>query len=146
MTNPIQEVQRLGQSIWLDFINRGLISSGRLKQLVDDGLSGMTSNPTIFHKSITTGTDYDAAIRVIVKSAPGIDTKALYDRLIIEDIQMADDSSEIVKEQSESVAATNLKTLGDGPAFYTNGGYAESLANTQAMNRRCPLRMALPSW
>lgn len=53
---------------------------------------------------------------------------------------MADDSSEIVKEQSESVAATNLKTLGDGPAFYTNAGYAESLANTQAMNQ---LRMTL---
>ena len=53
---------------------------------------------------------------------------------------MADDSSEIVKEQSESVAATNLKVMGDGPAFYTNGGYAESLANTQAMNQ---LRMTL---
>ena len=53
---------------------------------------------------------------------------------------MADDSSEIVKEQSESVAATNLKTLGDGPAFFTNAGYAESLANTQAMNQ---LRMTL---
>ena len=48
---------------------------------------------------------------------------------------MADDSSEIVKEQSESVAATNLKTLGDAPAFYQNAGYAESLANTQAMNQ-----------
>jgi hypothetical protein len=53
---------------------------------------------------------------------------------------MADDSSEIVKEQSESVAATNLKCLGDGPAFYTNQGYAESLSNTQAMNS---LRMTL---
>jgi len=53
---------------------------------------------------------------------------------------MADDSSEIVREQSESVAATNLKTLGDGPSFYTNAGYAESLANTQAMNQ---LRMTL---
>ena len=53
---------------------------------------------------------------------------------------MADDSSEIVKEQSESVAATNLKTLGDGPAFFQNANYAESLANTQAMNQ---LRMTL---
>ena len=50
------------------------------------------------------------------------------------------DSSEVVKEQSESVAATNLKTLGDGPAFYTVAGYAESHANTQAMNQ---LRMTL---
>ena len=53
---------------------------------------------------------------------------------------MAEDSSEIVREQSESVAATNLKTLGDGPAFYQNRGYAESLANSEAMNQ---LRMTL---
>ena len=49
-------------------------------------------------------------------------------------------SSEVVKEQSESVAATNLKTLGDGPAFYQNMQFAESVANTQAMNQ---LRMAV---
>lgn len=53
---------------------------------------------------------------------------------------MAEDSSEIVREQSESVAATNLKVLGDGPAFYQNQAMAESLANTQAMNQ---LRMTL---
>jgi transaldolase len=91
MTNPIQEAQRLGQSIWLDFISRGLIASGQLKQLVEDGLSGMTSNPTIFQKSITKGTDYDDAIRAILRSTPDIDTKPLYDRLIVEDIQMAAD-------------------------------------------------------
>lgn len=50
------------------------------------------------------------------------------------------DSSEIVREQSESVAATNLKTLGDGPAFYQNMAYGEAIANTQAMNQ---LRMTL---
>ena len=47
---------------------------------------------------------------------------------------MADDSSEVVKEQSESVAATNLKTLGDGPSFYTNMGYANATSHAQAMN------------
>ena len=47
---------------------------------------------------------------------------------------MADDSSEIVKEQSESVAATNLKVLGDGPAFYTNMGMANATSHAQAMN------------
>lgn len=50
------------------------------------------------------------------------------------------DSSEVVREQSESVAATNLKVLGDGPGWYQNQAYAESLANTQAMNQ---LRMTL---
>ena len=62
MTGPINEVRRLGQSIWLDFISRGLIISGQLKKLVEDGLCGMTSNPTIFHKAVTRSTDYDKAI------------------------------------------------------------------------------------
>ncbi len=53
---------------------------------------------------------------------------------------MADDSSEVVKEMAESVAASNLKTVGDGPAWYQNQAFAESLANTQAMNQ---LRMTL---
>ena len=53
---------------------------------------------------------------------------------------MAEDSSEIVREQSESVAATNLKVMADGPAFYQNQAMGESLANTQAMNQ---LRMTL---
>ena len=48
---------------------------------------------------------------------------------------MAEDSSEITREQSESVAATNLKVLGDGPAFYTNMAMAESVAHQQAMNQ-----------
>ncbi len=89
--NPLQEVQKLGQSIWLDFIQRDLITSGRLKQLVDDGLRGMTSNPTIFHKAVTQGQEYDDAIRNILKSRPDATAKIIYDRLTIEDIQMATD-------------------------------------------------------
>jgi hypothetical protein len=48
---------------------------------------------------------------------------------------MADDSSEIVREQSESVAATNIKTLGDGPAFFQNQMYAQAAARSQAMDQ-----------
>ena len=87
----LNEVSKLGQSIWLDFISRSLITSGELRKLVDNGLCGMTSNPTIFHKSITRGTEYDDTIRSILKFDPDIDTKTLYDRLVIEDIQMAAD-------------------------------------------------------
>ena len=82
MGNPIKEAQRLGQSIWLDFIGRGLINTGQLEELIDKGICGMTSNPTIFHKAITQGTDYDNAIRDILNPAPDIETEALYDRLI----------------------------------------------------------------
>ena len=52
MTNPVQELQRLGQSIWYDNIRRALIKSGELQSLIDLGISGVTPNPTIFEKAI----------------------------------------------------------------------------------------------
>jgi len=54
---------------------------------------------------------------------------------MLEDILMAEDSPEIVKEMAESVAAVNLKSLGDGPAFYQNMGYANAVSHQQAMNQ-----------
>ena len=87
----LKGVRRLGQSIWLDFISRSLIKSGKLKELVDEGLCGMTSNPTIFHKAITQGAEYDEAIRAFLKAHPDASVKALYDHLVIDDIKMAAD-------------------------------------------------------
>ena len=52
-TNPLQRLQEFGQSVWMDFISRGVIGSGELKRLIDeDGIRGVTTNPTIFEKSI----------------------------------------------------------------------------------------------
>ncbi|HTA17339.1 MAG TPA: transaldolase family protein, partial [bacterium] len=63
-TNPLQQLETFGQSLWLDYISRDLISSGKLKRLIeDDGLRGMTSNPAIFEKSIVDSHDYDADIK-----------------------------------------------------------------------------------
>ena len=57
--NPLLELQTLGQSVWLDYIRRNLITSGELKRLIDnDGLCGITSNPSIFEKAIAGSTDY----------------------------------------------------------------------------------------
>ena len=67
MANAVQEVQRLGQSIWYDNIRRGLIESGELQKLIDLGVTGLTSNPTIFEKAIAGSTDYDSAL---LKLAP----------------------------------------------------------------------------
>ncbi|MBZ5702557.1 MAG: transaldolase [Acidobacteriia bacterium] len=87
--NTLQELRKLGQSIWLDFIRRTLVTSGELQQLVDAGLRGMTSNPTIFEKAIAGSSDYDEALRKALAADPVIDTVTLYERLAIEDIQMA---------------------------------------------------------
>src|SRR5574342_1044441 len=64
--NPLLKLQTFGQSVWMDFIRRGTLSSGELHQLIEeDGLRGMTSNPTIFEKAIAGSHDYDDAIRAI---------------------------------------------------------------------------------
>jgi transaldolase len=62
--NSLVELENDGQGVWLDYIRRDLFSSGELKRLInEDGITGMTSNPTIFEKAITSSADYDAQIR-----------------------------------------------------------------------------------
>ena len=64
--NPLKELGTLGQSIWLDYIRRDLIASGKLRRLIEeDGLRGMTSNPSIFEKAIADSHDYDEDIRAM---------------------------------------------------------------------------------
>jgi transaldolase/glucose-6-phosphate isomerase len=88
--NPLHEVEKQGQAIWLDYIRRNLLTSGELKRLVEeDGLSGVTSNPTIFEKAITGSTDYDAALRTLLAGPAKLDSRALFEALAIEDIRNA---------------------------------------------------------
>jgi transaldolase len=89
--DSMAKVLQYGQSIWLDYIRRGLITSGFLNKLVDDGLRGLTSNPTIFQKAIADSSDYDEAISNTLRSKPDSTVEDIYDSLIIEDIQMAAD-------------------------------------------------------
>jgi len=121
----LKEVRKVGQSIWLDFIQRGLITSGQLKQLVADGVSGLTSNPTIFHKAVTQGQDYDEAIKTILKSSPDTGITGIYDRLTIEDIQMAADVFRPVYDASDGI--DGLVSLEPAPAlaYDTEGTLAE---------------------
>src|SRR2546423_8942426 len=101
MANPLVELQRYGQSVWYDNIRRGLISSGTLQAMIDeDGLRGITSNPSIFEKAIGGSTDYDAALQSLA-GGRDLDTKALFEKLAIEDIQMAADLLRPVYEQTK---------------------------------------------
>jgi len=122
----MKEVQKVGQSIWLDFIQRGLITSGQLKQLVANGVSGMTSNPTIFHKAVTQGQDYDAEIKSILKSKPDAGIMDIYDHLTVEDIQMAADVFRPVYNASNGM--DGLVSLEPAPAlaYDTDGTIAEA--------------------
>jgi len=90
--NSLKELGGQGQSIWLDYIRRNLILSGELKRMVDeDGIRGMTSNPTIFEKAIAGSADYDDALGAMLEQDPQADVEKLYEPLAIEDIQMAAD-------------------------------------------------------
>jgi transaldolase / glucose-6-phosphate isomerase len=86
--NPLESLHDHGQAVWLDFLARRFITEGGLKKLVEgDGLTGVTSNPTIFNKAIAGSADYDSSL----KTAGDFDIMTLYERLAIEDIQHAAD-------------------------------------------------------
>jgi transaldolase/glucose-6-phosphate isomerase len=99
--NPLQELADYGQSPWLDYIRRDLITSGELQRLIDeDGLKGMTSNPAIFEKALSAGTDYDDFIRENAASAGS--AVALYEQIAIRDIQDAADILRPVYDQTNN--------------------------------------------
>ncbi|HEX7025560.1 MAG TPA: transaldolase [Gemmatimonadales bacterium] len=87
-TNPLIALTALGQSLWYDYITRDLIASGRLAALIaDDGLRGMTSNPTIFEKAISGSEDYDADIRRL--AALGRAPQEIFESLAVDDVRSA---------------------------------------------------------
>ncbi len=89
--NPLKSLQSFGQSIWLDFIRRNLIRNGDLKRLIDeDGLRGVTSNPSIFEKAIAGSTDYSESLAALEKLKDA-EPMELYEALAIKDIQDAAD-------------------------------------------------------
>ena len=100
--NPLKELLKQGQSVWLDYIRRDLLRRGELKRLVEeDGIRGVTSNPTIFEKAIAGSTDYDEALGALLAQDPRADVEKLYEPLAIEDIQMAADVLRPVYDESD---------------------------------------------
>jgi transaldolase len=89
-SNPLRVLHSLGQSVWFDYIRRRDLISGHIKALIDnDGVSGITSNPSIFEKAIAGSNDYDPAIRKLVEA--GVETPLIFESLEVEDIQTAAD-------------------------------------------------------
>jgi transaldolase len=95
--NPLRKLEAFGQSIWLDFIRRGVLDSGELAQLIeDDGLGGVTSNPAIFQKAIAETGDYDEAIRALAQHS----AEEIYNRLTVEDIRRTADLFRPIHEKT----------------------------------------------
>ncbi|HEV3153477.1 MAG TPA: bifunctional transaldolase/phosoglucose isomerase [Candidatus Baltobacteraceae bacterium] len=90
MSNQLDHLLQAGQSVWLDNLRRGMFASGELQALIDKGLRGMTSNPTIFEKAIGAGNDYDEQLKSLVGKEH--DASTLFWDLAIKDIQSACDA------------------------------------------------------
>ena len=90
--SPLKRLHDYGQAVWLDFLARRFIAEDGLKKLIEqDGLTGVTSNPSIFEKAIGGSADYDASLKA-AESTGDFDVMALYERLAIEDIRHAADA------------------------------------------------------
>lgn len=126
--NPLQALASQGQSIWLDYIRRGMTRSGELARLVrEDGVRGVTSNPAIFKSSIAGSEDYREAVQRLVAD-PSLDAMALYEKIAIEDIQDACDALRPVFDEAKAA---------DGHvSFEVAPGWANDTAGTIAEARR----------
>jgi transaldolase len=90
MANPLLELQKVGQSVWYDNIDRTQLASGQFKKMLgEDGILGVTANPTIFEKSISTGHAYDQQMSLLIQE--GKSTNEIYEALVIQDIQTVAD-------------------------------------------------------
>mgnify|MGYP003290130121 CR=1 FL=1 len=90
-TNPLLRLAQLGQSLWYDYITRDLLTSGELNRLIrNDGLRGMTSNPTIFEKAIAGSRLYDEEIRTLTDA--GRSAQEIFEHLAVADVRAACDA------------------------------------------------------
>ena len=98
--NPLKALLEFGQSPWMDYIRRDLLTSGGLKKMIqEDGLMGMTSNPTIFEKAITGSKDYSDILES--PEAKQLDAKGVYEKIAIRDVQDATDIFKGVYQQTK---------------------------------------------
>src|SRR5688572_1976667 len=127
LMNPLLALNQRGQFVWLDHISRSLITGGRLRRLVEeDGLGGVTSNPTIFDKAIAGSTDYDAALHRALDADRHISNRALAERLIVEDIQLAADVLRPVYDDSDGANGFVSLEVSPGSAHDTAATIAEA--------------------
>jgi len=135
--NPLVELHKYGQSFWLDNINRPLITSGELKRLVeDDGLRGVTSNPTIFEKAITESDAYDEEFAQAVKDSESFAVAAVTAALTTSDIKQGCDILRPVFDESEGRDGYVCLEVSPDLAHDTDGTIKEAIDLHKRVNRK----------
>jgi len=133
-TNPLKQLGTLGQSIWLDYIRRDLMASGGLRRLIeDDGLRGMTSNPSIFEKAIAESHDYDDDIKGLALKGDGV--KTIYENLSQRDVRSAADEFRPLYESADGADGYVSLEVNPHLAHDTNGTIEEARRLWAALDR-----------
>ena len=127
------DLAKLGQAIWLDYIRRSFITSGELKELVDQGLRGVTSNPSIFEKAIAGSADYDEDLNRLV--GEGRSVEEIYEALVITDIQMAADILRPYYDESNGADGYVSLEVSPNLAHDTDGTVAEARRLSSSLER-----------
>jgi transaldolase len=127
------ELEKMGQSIWLDYIQRSMITSGELKQLIDIGLRGVTSNPAIFEKAIAGSNDYDEDLKQLLKT--GAPIVQIYETLAIKDISLAADQLRGVYDSSGGKDGYVSLEVSPELAYETEKTIAEAKRLFETVNR-----------
>ncbi|QQZ27329.1 transaldolase [Thiothrix subterranea] len=132
--NPLHQLLTFGQSIWLDYIRRDLITSGELRRLIEeDGLRGITSNPAIFEKAISDSQAYDTAIRELAQQ--GNSAEAIYETLSQQDVQSAADAFRPLYDRTNGKDGYVSLEVNPHLAHNTDGTLQEARRLWVALNR-----------
>jgi transaldolase/glucose-6-phosphate isomerase len=132
--NRVKGLEDFGQSVWLDFLSRELFKSGDLMTLIErDGLKGMTSNPSIFQKSIAHGNDYDDDIKRYAEA--GDDVGTIFRRLSVKDIQTATDTLRPIYDATSGIDGFVSIEVSPYLAYDTQGTIEEARALWKEVNR-----------
>jgi len=132
--NPLKQLETLGQSVWLDYIRRDMILNGELRRLIrEDGLSGMTSNPSIFEKAIIESHDYDSDIHAMIHDRK--DAMEIYEAISQHDVQSAADEFRPLYESTDGKDGYVSLEVNPHLAYDTNGTIQEARRLWSALNR-----------
>ena len=132
--NPLLQLKAQGQSVWYDNIDRGQLVSGQFKRLLDeDGVSGVTANPTIFQKSISHGQAYDEQMTELIKAGKG--TNEIYEAMVIRDIQTVADLLQPIYEKTNRQDGFVSLEVSPELAHDTQGTIAEVRRFWKMVNR-----------
>ena len=131
--NRLQQLNQAGQSIWFDYIERSMVQSGKLAQLMADGITGVTSNPTIFQQAITGSDAYTQDVQDL--AAMGKDAKGIFEALAVADIQAATEVLHPVYVQTQSTDGFVSIEVSPDLADETEATIAEARRLWQAVDR-----------